>query len=161
MNKILYVDVWCRKNPWPYEIRWVIDDTQVFYEEFKMGSNNVGEYLAIYWWMWYYPDHDIYTDSLTAMSWIRVWKCKTKSPMDDRTRRWVDRARVFFTENQKWVKERLKFWDTPSMWENPADFGRKWIKKENSKNIPVVHTAKEKINKPSGWLEIMAQKNNS
>lgn len=45
----IYVDVGCRKNPGPYEIQIVCEQGhQIYYREFKMGSNNVGEYLAIY-----------------------------------------------------------------------------------------------------------------
>jgi len=152
----LYVDVWCRSNPWPYEIRWVINWQQVFYEEFEMWSNNVWEYLAIYWWLFVYPDHEVYTDSKTALNWCKKWKCNTKCPTDDRTRRGINSANKFFAANQ-WALNKIKLWDSNTMWENPADFWRKYIAWD--KPAPVIPIVKEKKVIKSWWLEIMAEKN--
>lgn len=127
---------------------------QVFYEEFELWSNNIWEYLAIYWWLFTYPDCDVYTDSKTAQSWIKKWRCNTKCKIDDRTRKVINMADKFFSSNQ-WVFARIKFWKTTDMWENPADFWRKYIKWD--KPIPVIPIVPDKKIK-SWYLEIMVER---
>jgi len=120
--EIIYVDVGCRYNPWPFEIQGKDKHGKtIFYKEYKLGSNNIGEYLAIYHGLKY--AETVYTDSTIALSWVKRW-CKTQVDRDFDTEMEIIEADKFF-KLTFWVMNRVKFWDTKTMWENPADFGRK------------------------------------
>jgi hypothetical protein len=122
MLETIYVDVWCRQNPWPFEIQWVDQKwNKVFYYEFQQWSNNIGEYLAIYFWL--HHSKNVYTDSRTALAWCRK-QCNTKVPVDDKTQSYIYATNTYFKKNTGAIK-RVHFWDTKKKWQIPADFGRK------------------------------------
>ena len=97
---------------------------------FAQGTNNIGEFLAIVHGLAFLKqknsDRIIYTDSRTAMSWVRKRTCNTKlqetaenKPLFDLVRRalaWLEKN----TYNTPVVK-----WETKAWGEIPADFGRK------------------------------------
>ncbi len=94
------------------------------------GTNNIGEFLAIVHALALLKKHDIklpiYTDSKTAMSWVRKKHANTKLEQTDRnaelfelTKRAEDWLKTNSYENQ------ILKWDTKNWGENPADFGRK------------------------------------
>lgn len=94
------------------------------------GTNNVGEFLAIVHALALCKKQNIilpiYTDSVTAMAWVRDKRAKT-------TLVEVDENEVLFEyigRAEKWLKEntwknRILKWDTRNWGEIPADFGRK------------------------------------
>lgn len=119
----LYVDAWWSMQ-WPFQIRGVLNNQQVFYESFSEWWNNIGEYVALYYWLFMYPDAEVYTDSEAAIRWAVKWKAKYKNIKDKRVRQILRKADIFFA----WWHDlfrRIKYWHTKTMWENPADFGRK------------------------------------
>ena len=68
----------------------------------------------------------IYTDSRTAMSWVKNRKCKTKLPETPKTKNLFAVVR----RAEKWLQENdfdtpILKWDTKNWGEIPADFGRK------------------------------------
>lgn len=128
------VDAACSGNPGAMEYRGVAiaDSAEIFHMgPFRVGTNNIGEFLAIVHALaLLYNAGDgekkIYTDSRTALSWVRNKKVKTKLPRKPTT------AQLFelITRAENWLKQHdhtnpLVKWETEEWGEIPADFGRK------------------------------------
>jgi ribonuclease HI len=97
---------------------------------FAEGSNNIGEFLAIVhalaWCKKHHIDLPIYTDSHTAMTWIRRKKANSKVAPTEKNKvlfELIARAEKWLHENT-WSNPILK-WNTEAWGEIPADFGRK------------------------------------
>lgn len=128
----LSVDAACSGSPGPLEYRGVNTETgeQVFRAgPFPDGTNNVGEFLAIVrgmeWLARNKHDWVIYSDSDTAVSWIRARKCNTKLhrlPSNAMLFQLIARAEESLKDFRTF---RIMKWDTKAWGENPADFGRK------------------------------------
>lgn len=97
---------------------------------FKQGTNNIGEFLAIVhglaFLMQHKSDRIIYTDSRTAMSWVRKKTCNTKLVETTENKDLFDLVRRAIT----WLKTNsyttpIVKWETKAWGEIPADFGRK------------------------------------
>ena len=104
---------------------------RIFHRAFPVGTNNVGEFLAIVHGLAWcqangLPDMPIYTDSRIAMGWVAKRKCKTTLPRDARTAELLDLVRrgEMWLEAHDYANPILK-WDTKRWGEIPADFGRK------------------------------------
>lgn len=128
----LSVDAACSGNPGVMEYRGVHVQTgeQWFIQKFPLGTNNIGEFLGIVHGLAELQRRNInipvYTDSMTALTWIKKKKCGSKLPVDATTQplfELVKRAEKWLNENQ-WEQPLLK-WDTANWGEIPADFGRK------------------------------------
>ena len=127
------VDAASSGNPGIMEYRGVDTKTkkQLFIQgPFKEGTNNIGEFLAIVHGIAFLKqnksDRIIYTDSRTAMSWIRKKTCNTKLVRSDRNKdlfELVDRAVKWLKTNQ--YSSIIVKWETKAWGEIPADFGRK------------------------------------
>jgi ribonuclease HI len=129
----LSVDVGCSGNPGVVEYKGV--DTQtgevLFYKgPIAKGTNNLGEFLAIVHGLAYLKQRGssktIYSDSVTALSWIRKQEVSTNLPRDKSTEEiWtlVDRALQWLRTNT--YTNRIVKWDTKRWGEIKADFGRK------------------------------------
>ncbi len=129
----LAVDAACSGNPGVMEFRGVIADTgtEVFHRgPFPQGTNNIGEFLALVLGLAYLKHHNlpwnIYTDSVTALAWLRQRKCKTKLPRTPQT----EELFVMVQKAEAWLRAntyttRIYKWDTEKWGEIPADFGRK------------------------------------
>lgn len=128
----LSVDAACSGSPGPLEYRGVNTETgeQVFRAgPFPGGTNNIGEFLAIVrgmeWLARHKLDWVIYSDSDTAVAWVRARKCNTKLA------RTAHNAMLFqlIARAEESLKNfrsfRIMKWDTKAWGENPADFGRK------------------------------------
>ena len=128
------VDAACSGNPGAMEYRgvWTVDKTEIFhFGPVKNGTNNIGEFLAIVHALALLKKQNddktpVYTDSKTAISWVKKKKAKTllkKDPSNAMLFDMINRAEKWLHDN-KWKNPILK-WET-SMWgESPADFGRK------------------------------------
>ncbi|PKP23286.1 MAG: ribonuclease H [Bacteroidetes bacterium HGW-Bacteroidetes-21] len=127
------VDGACSSNEGMMEYRGVHTGTkQVVFAQgpFRHGTNNIAEFLALVHVLalckqkgWNYP---IYTDSKTALAWIRNKKANTKCDEDDDNQEIFDliqRAEKWLQSNT-WTNQILK-WDTEHWGEIPADYGRK------------------------------------
>ncbi len=127
------VDAACSGNPGDMEYRGVnvFNGEQLFIQGvYKEATNNIGEFLAIVHGLALLKkqnsDWPIYSDSITAISWIKAKKCKTK------LERTANNAEVFarIEAAEKWLATnsyttKIYKWDTKAWGEIPADFGRK------------------------------------
>lgn len=129
----LSVDAACSGNPGLMEYRGVYTKTgeEIFRQgPFKEGTNNVGEFLALVHGLAFLKQKNsplpIYTDSKTALAWVKVKKAKTKLEKSETNAILFDlisRAETWLQNNQ-YSTEILK-WETSVWGEIPADFGRK------------------------------------
>jgi len=97
---------------------------------YKNATNNIGEFLALVHGIAYLEKSKkskiIYSDSKTAISWVKKKKCKTtlkKNSENKEVFELISRAIKWLNEN-KYNVNILK-WDTKLWGEIPADFGRK------------------------------------
>lgn len=130
----LSVDAACSGNPGKMEYRGVITSSNK--EVFRMGpypdgTNNIGEFLAIVHGLAFlrekgYPQLPIYTDSRTALAWVRNKKANTKLPRTGRNNELftlIARAEDWLMKNR--YENPILKWETEAWGEIPADFGRK------------------------------------
>jgi len=127
------VDAACSGNPGHMEYQGVEIHTglQLFHKEFKpLATNNIGEFLAIGHALALFHNDPkcpaIYSDSRTALAWVRDRKCKTKIAETDENRSLFDvirRAEQWLQNNS--YGNRIIKWETEKWGEIPADFGRK------------------------------------
>lgn len=120
-------------NPGKMEYRGVDTKTkkQLFIQgPFEEGTNNIGEFLAIVHGLAFLKQHNsdriIYTDSKTAMSWVKKKSCNTKLERNQKNKtlfELVDRAVNWLKENN--YTTTIVKWETKAWGEIPADFGRK------------------------------------
>lgn len=128
----LSVDAACSGNPGVMEYRGVHVQTgqEWFIQKFPLGTNNIGEFLAIVHGLAELQRRKInipvYTDSMTALSWVKKKKCGSKLPIDASTKHLFELVRraEYWLQNNNWEQPLLK-WDTAKWGEIPADFGRK------------------------------------
>lgn len=129
----LVVDAACSGNPGLMEYRGVcLQSGEVIFHQkgFEQSTNNIGEFLAIVHALSYLhrlgDTRPVYSDSYTAISWVRKKQCATKlepTPANAKSFQLIARA-------QQWLKEHryanpLEKWETNAWGEIPADFGRK------------------------------------
>lgn len=128
------VDAACSRNPGPVEYQGVRVGTgeRIFHlGPLEGGTNNIGEYLAIiHAAAMLEKDGDtttpIYTDSRTALSWIRNRHSKTTiAPTENNTRLLAILARADRWIATHIIRNPIYKWDTERWGEIPADFGRK------------------------------------
>lgn len=126
------VDAACSGNPGVMEYQGVDTKTeaQIFHKKFSLATNNIGEFLAIVHALALFQklgkDTPIYTDSKTAMGWVRRKKANTKLVKNTKTKlvhELIARAETWL-RNNSYDNPILK-WDTEHWGEIPADFGRK------------------------------------
>ncbi len=127
------VDAASSGNPGKLEYRGVDTKTkkQLFIQgPFEEGTNNIGEFLALVHGLALLKnnknDNIIYTDSKTAMSWVKKKTCNTKLEPNDKNKPvfdLVDRALIWLKNNT--FSTTIVKWETKAWGEIPADFGRK------------------------------------
>lgn len=128
----LVVDAACSGVPGPTEYQGFLmpEKKQLFCIQVGWATNNIGEFLAIVHAMaWLKKQNSsvpVYSDSATAISWIRKKELKTNLPRNEKTKNaWnlLDRALEWLKSNS--FSGPLRKWETSRWGENPADFGRK------------------------------------
>ncbi len=127
------VDAACSGNPGILEYRGV--DTKSGAQLFKQGpfpegTINIGEFLAIVHALAYLQqrnsDWPIYSDSRTAIAWVRKRSANTKlerTAKSEELFKLVDRAEKWLHANS--CPNKILKWETDFWGEIPADFGRK------------------------------------
>ena len=127
------VDAACSGNPGRLEYRCVhIPAGREIFRRgpFEDGTNNVGEFLALVHALALFKDKGItlpvYSDSETALSWVRGGRCKTQLAQNRRNAglfRLIANAEQWLMHNE--YPNKVLKWDTEIWGEIPADFGRK------------------------------------
>ena len=127
------VDAACSGNPGDLEYRGVDtkDGTELFHQgPFPDGTVNIGEFLAIVHALALLARQNrecpIYSDSITALSWVRNKHANTELKPTAANRplfQLIDRAVNWLTKHT--YPNPLVKWQTEPWGENPADFGRK------------------------------------
>ncbi len=128
------VDAACSGNPGIMEYRGVYckSSEEIFHQgPFKDATNNIGEFLALVHGLAYLqknnlPDMTIYSDSRTAIGWVKAKKCNTKLDVTGRNENVFD----LIERAEQWLKNNtysnpILKWETKDWGEIPADFGRK------------------------------------
>ncbi|MBK6362441.1 MAG: ribonuclease H family protein [Saprospiraceae bacterium] len=128
------VDAACSGNPGEMEYRGV--ETSSGREIFRVGpypegTNNIGEFLALVHALALLkkvnkPDMVIYSDSVTAMAWVRNKKIKTNLNRTEKNKpvfELMERALDWLQANT--FTQKIMKWETEKWGEIPADFGRK------------------------------------
>jgi len=129
----LSVDAACSGNPGLMEYRGVYSKTgeEIFRQgPFKNGTNNIGEFLALVHGLALLKQKNsnlpVYTDSKTALAWVKAKKTKTLLEKNDENAILFDliaRGEKWLLENE--YKTEILKWETSVWGEIPADFGRK------------------------------------
>jgi ribonuclease HI len=127
------VDAACSGNPGPMEYQCIdlATGAQVFHFGPIHGTNNIGEFLAIVHALALMEkqgikDKVIYSDSHTAILWVKKKQCKTKLEHNDETKPLFDiirRAETWLRGHN--IQVEIIKWETSRWGEIPADFGRK------------------------------------
>lgn len=128
------VDAACSGNPGLMEYQGVDTKTKerIFHQgPFLIGTNNIGEFLAIVHALALYKqkglhNRPIYSDSVTAMGWVKKKKANTKLEQNAKTANLYD----LILRAENWLKQNsftnpIIKWETEDWGEIPADFGRK------------------------------------
>ncbi len=132
--KSISVDAACSGNPGIMEYRGVDTRTkeEIFRQgPYKYGTNNIGEFLGLVHALALLKregKHDlpVYSDSRTAMAWLRNKKVKTtlkKNRYNAKLFDMMDRAIRWLESNS--YENPVHKWNTKAWGEIPADFGRK------------------------------------
>ena len=129
----LSVDAACSGNPGVMEYRGVYSKTgeEIFRQgPFKEGTNNIGEFLALVHGLAFLKQKNsqlpIYTDSETALAWVKAKKSRTRLEKKETNTVLFDmlsRAEIWLQQNEYSTK--VIKWETNVWGEIPADFGRK------------------------------------
>lgn len=132
IKEALCVDAACSGNPGPMEYRGVHmpSGREVFRVGPMMGTNNIGEFLAIVHALALMKQRGmqlpIYSDSVSGQAWVRNKKAKTTLALNPDTAQALDMVQ----RAEKWLRANpvtvpILKWDTERWGEIPADFGRK------------------------------------
>ena len=129
----LSVDAACSGNPGVLEYRGVYTSTgrEIFKQgPFPEGTVNIGEFLALVHGLAYLKQKNknipVYSDSKTAISWVKNKKVKTKLELNKKNKKLfdlIDRALNWLQSNN--FENQILKWETKYWGEIPADFGRK------------------------------------
>lgn len=131
--KSISVDAACSGNPglMEYQGVYTITSTKYFAQgPFEDATVNLGEFLAICHALAQMQkdklDLPVYSDSLTAMNWLKAKKVNTKLARTQKNQKvfeYISRALTWLRSHQP--KNQVLKWDTGNWGEIPADYGRK------------------------------------
>lgn len=129
----IVVDVSCSGPNGPMEYRGIgLKEKRIIFERgsFRVGTNNIGEFLAIVEAIRHIAKNGhydtIYSDSQVAIGWVRNKTCKTTLERSEATKEIhaiIDEALEWLRKN-KYSCKVIK-WKTTQWGEIPADYGRK------------------------------------
>jgi ribonuclease HI len=133
ISESIAVDAACNMQTGDMEYKGVYTATgKVLFQKgvYKDATNNIGEFLAIVHGLAYLKQKGsilpIYSDSKTALAWLRNKKAKTNQPITKRNEdvfELIKRAEIWLQENT--YENLVLKWETEIWGEIPADFGRK------------------------------------
>jgi ribonuclease HI len=124
------VDAACSVEKQLMEYRGVIlPQKKVIFHKgpFEGATNNIGEFLALVHAMAFMKKHHmnlpVYSDSNTAMVWVKNKKIKTTIEVGEKVQILIDKALLWLEQNNQQYS--ILKWETAEWGEIPADFGRK------------------------------------
>ncbi len=127
------VDAACSGNPGIMEYQGVMTNSKkVIFKKgpYNESSNNIGEFLALVHALAMLKQKNdnrpIYSDSRTAISWVKKKRCNSKVERNEKNKdsfELVDRAEKWLHHNS--IANPILKWETKAWGEIPADFGRK------------------------------------
>jgi ribonuclease HI len=135
INNSISTDGSCLGSPGKMEYRVVKTETgeTIFHSPiYELGTNNIGEFLALVEAIKYVDknnlkDKVVFTDSVTAISWVQNKKYNTTLEQTEKTKELYDELR----KATEWLKTKniqefkIAKWKTELFGEIKADFGRK------------------------------------
>lgn len=101
---------------------------------FLGGTNNIAEFLGLVLAVKHLKDRNlplvVYTDSVTAMSWVRDKKAnttaRTTGKLTEELENLLTKTELYLKNNQELIQQvKILKWETKQWGEIPADFGRK------------------------------------
>lgn len=128
----IIVDAACSGVPGPTEYQGFLmpEKKLLFSNKIGWATNNIGEFLGIVHALAHLEKHGsklpIYSDSITAISWVKNKKAKTTLERNAHTEKaWelLDRAAQWLAKHR--IQNPILKWETEMWGENPADYGRK------------------------------------
>ena len=109
---------------------YLAEGREIFHFGPVHGTNNIGEFLAIVHALALLDKQGtkipIYSDSATAISWVRRKQCRTqlaRTPRTEKLYEMIARAEAWLKAHR--VTNPILKWETSEWGEIPADFGRK------------------------------------
>lgn len=127
------VDAACSGNPGDLEFRGVhVKSGKILFRRgvYPDGTVNIGEFLALVLGLIYLKKNNlsipIYTDSKTAIAWVRNKKAKTKldrTPQNEELFLMLEKAENWLKNNT--FSNKILKWETACWGEIPADYDRK------------------------------------
>jgi ribonuclease HI len=133
VTESVVVDAACSGSPGRLEYRGVDlrSGKEIFRKgPYENGTNNVGEFLAIVDALVMLKKKGsavrIYSDSETALGWVKAKRCNTKLAANQENAplfELIDRAEEWLAEHK--ITNPVLKWDTKAWGEIPADFNRK------------------------------------
>lgn len=133
IKESISVDAACSGNPGAMEYQGVDTETgeQIFASSvYPVGTNNLGEFLAVVHALRYLyeqgSDIPVYSDSVSALAWVRNKRVKTNLVQNaDTETLWQDiEDAIGWLYDHDYPNPVLK-WETKAWGEVKADFGRK------------------------------------
>lgn len=115
-----------KKGITEYQAHDLRSGDRLFYKNLGNQTVNIGEFLAIVDSIKYiiendYPDKIIYSDSITAITWIKNKKTSSNKRNSD-----LKKAEIFLRIMSYWVDNiEIVHWDNKNWGEIPSDFGNK------------------------------------
>lgn len=109
-----------------YQAHDLSSGDRIFYKNLGYQTVNIGEFLAIVDSIKFiiennYPDKIIYTDSITAIAWVREKKTASNKKNND-----LKKAEIFLRVMAYQVDQiKIVHWNTKEWGEIPSDFGNK------------------------------------
>lgn len=117
-----------------YQAVWTTGEKAFASKTFRGGTNNIAEFLGLVEAIKYLQDNNlslkIYTDSVTAMAWVRNKKANTTAGTTGKATQElnsliIDAENYLKSNSQLLQKVQILKWETKQWGEIPADYGRK------------------------------------
>lgn len=134
-EKVLTVDGAANPSQCEYQAVWHPGREKAFASPIlKGGTNNIAEFLGLVHAIEYLNENNlplvIYTDSLTAIAWVRHKKANTTAHQTGKVNpeiiQRIQKAEQFLKNNKELLKSvKIMKWQTQEWGEIPADYGRK------------------------------------
>lgn len=134
-TEVLTVDGASNGKNCEFQAVWYPSGKKAFSSKvFEGGTNNIAEFLGLVLAIKHLKDKDlplvVYTDSITAISWVRDKKAnttaRTTGKLTNELESLLEKAEAFLMQNKELMKKvKIKKWETKEWGEIPADFGRK------------------------------------